>query len=81
MSNDQKISVDIDIARVMTANGPLRVFATGDNAPAKISDDEFGRLPPAERLDRVRQFNQKQFLADGRRQDDAAMPPWKDPRI
>jgi hypothetical protein len=73
---DQK--VDVEMLRVITAGGPMRVVVT---TPAKKSTEEIALMSPAERLDYARSHDQKPFLPDGRRQNDAAMPPWKDPRI
>jgi hypothetical protein len=73
---DQK--VDVEMLRVITAGGPMRVVVT---TPAKKSAEEIALMSPAERLDYSRLFDQKPFLPDGRRQDNATMPPWKDPRV
>jgi hypothetical protein len=49
-----------------------------DGPPTVRSADEVAKMTPAQKLDYSRQF--KQALADGKRQDHATMPEWKDPR-
>jgi hypothetical protein len=78
LTPEQKASAERLV--ILTNNDPiLRAVPVGGNNGPKASDEEVSRLSAAERLDRCRQFQQS--LPDGRRQDDAKMPPWKDPRV
>jgi hypothetical protein len=67
----------------MTKGGAIYAVPVGGNsgAPQKVADEVFKKMSAAERLDYARQFDQKQYLPHGRRQDNAAMPPWKDSRL
>jgi hypothetical protein len=65
----------------ITYGGPIRAVPVGGSsgAPEKVSDERFKAMSAAERLDYCRRF--PQHLPKHRRQDDAAMPAWRDPRL
>jgi len=63
-TNDQKI--DADVLKAMTANSPLKVVKAADGTksqpgPGKLSDAEFSKLTPAQKLDYARSHDQTQF--------------------
>jgi hypothetical protein len=68
-----------EILNAITHGGPLRVVKTGAAEVTKVSDEQFKKMSAAERLDYCRQF--PQHLRKHRRQDDTAMPAWRDPRL
>lgn len=71
---------DLEMWKAITLGSPFRVIAAGDNSNGveKVSDEQFAKMTPAQRLDHCRQF--PQHKSRELRQDNSAMPEWKDPR-
>lgn len=59
--------------------GRITAPLNAQSGPRVASHAEFEKMSNADRIDHARRFDQ--VIEHGRRQDDAAMPAWRDPRL